>query len=88
MNISQFCFLETVVKFNVVDGRHREMQLTLLVTFNTEDIFHFIFFRNFKLLYDVKTIVHCHVTHLKKAEQRESTGNFMSCVPLHCSKMG
>lgn len=68
-------------------GDTEKHRLRPLVTFNTKDIFHFVFFGNFELLYDVKTVVHCHVTHLRKAEQRESTGNFMSCVPLHCSKM-
>lgn len=67
-------------------GDTEKCRSRLPVTFNTKDIVHFVFLRNFELLYDVETVVHRHGTHLRKAEQRESTSYFMSCVPptLQC----
>lgn len=62
-------------------GDTEKHRLRRLVTFNPEDIFHFIFFRNFKLLYDVKTIVDCHITHLKKVQQKESIATSWAVFP-------
>lgn len=63
--------LKVLLEFNLVNWtEEEEISNICYFTFYAKNIFCLIFFRNFKLPYDVKTIVCCHISHLKKKPTR------------------
>lgn len=87
MNTSWFCFLEIIIKFNVVGGRHRETQIKTTGYLQSRGHFSFYF------LQKLQTSLWCqdnsrlsHYSSKESATERKHC-NFMSCVPLYCSSL-